>query len=472
MKALLDKLTRIVGDTGVLSETQDLAPFVNDARGRYTGNALCAVRPRSVEEVAAVVACCIEQSVPIQPQGGNTSLCGGSVPLAGGRGVILSLTRMRRIREIDAANNSMTVEAGCVLADVQRAAVDAGRFYPVSLGAEGSCQIGGNIATNAGGTGVLRYGNTRENVLGLEVVLPNATVWDGLRALRKNNTGFDLKHLFIGSEGLLGIITAATLKLHPLNAHHVAAWLAPVSIDAAVEVLALFQSSLGSQLTAFEAMNAAQLQITLKHLSDRQSPLDPKHPWHILAELGATSDEAGLRNSLENLLQTAISSGLLIDAAVASSDAQRAAMWTIRHSVTEAIANAGRGIAHDIAVPVSKIPEFLRLASPALEQRFPGIQIIIVGHLGDGNLHYVPLFSNEAWNAFSDPQAVVDEVHRMNYAVAAELGGTFSAEHGIGQYLVAEMRQYKSEVELAMMRTVKQALDPRGLFNPAKVIPQ
>ncbi|MBE0623125.1 MAG: FAD-binding oxidoreductase [Burkholderiales bacterium] len=472
MKTLLEQLTRIVGDTGVLSETQELAPFVNDARGRYTGNALCVVRPRSVEEVAAVVACCMEQSVPIQPQGGNTSLCGGSVPLAGERGVILSLSRMRRIREIDAANNSMTVEAGCVLADVQRAAVDAGRFYPVSLGAEGSCQIGGNIATNAGGTGVLRYGNTRENVLGLEVVLPNATVWDGLRALRKNNTGFDLKHLFIGSEGLLGIITAATLKLHPLNAHHIAAWLAPASIDAAVEVLALFQSSLGSQLTAFEAMNAAQLQKVLQHFPETRSPLDAGNPWHILAELGATSDEAGLRDSLENLLQTAISSGLLVDAAVASSEAQRAAMWTIRHSVTEAIGKAGRGIAHDIAVPVSKIPEFLRRVSPALEQRFPGIQIIIVGHLGDGNLHFVPLFTHDAWNAFSDQQAVVDEVHRTTYGVATELGGTFSAEHGIGQYLVAEMRQYKSEVELSLMRSVKQALDPRGLFNPAKVIPQ
>ena len=472
MKALLDNLVRIAGKTGVLSQAQELAPFVTDARGRYKGDALCVVRPRSVEEVAAVVACCTERSVPIQPQGGNTSLCGGSVLFAGERGVVLSLSRMRRIREIDAANNSITVEAGCVLAEVQRAAVGAGRFYPVSLGAEGSCQIGGNIATNAGGTGVLRYGNTRENVLGLEVVLPNATVWDGLRALRKNNTGFDLKHLFIGSEGLLGIITAATLKLHPLNTHHVAAWLAPVSIDAAVEVLALFQASLGSLLTAFEVMNAAQLQMVLRHVPGQHSPLDPGHPWHVLTELGDTSDAAGLRDSLENLLQHAVSRGLLTDAAVASSEAQRAAMWTIRHSVTEAIGRAGRGIAHDIAVPVSKIPEFLRRAGPALEQRFAGIQIIIVGHLGDGNLHFVPLFTNDAWAAFPDPQAVVDEVHRLTYGMATELGGTFSAEHGIGQYLVAEMRQYKSEVELSLMRSIKQALDPRGLFNPAKVIPQ
>ena len=473
MQGLHRDLVKIVGENGVLSETQELAPFLNDLRGHYQGSAQYVVRPRSVDEVAAVVACCVQRSVSIQPQGGNTSLCGGSVPLAGDRGVILSMSRMRRIREIDVANNSITVEAGCVLAEVQRAAVDASRFYPVSLGAEGSCQIGGNIATNAGGTGVLRYGNTRENVLGLEVVLPNATVWHGLRALRKNNTGFDLKHLFIGSEGLLGIITAATLKLHPLNTHHIAAWLAPVSIDAAVELLARFQSSRGSQLTAFEIMNAAQLQKILTYVSDRQSPLDSRYPWHVLVELGDASDEAGLRASLESILQTAISSGLLTDAAVASNEGQRMAMWTIRHSVTEANTNkkAGRGIAHDIAVPVSKIPEFVRRVSPALERRFAGIQIIIVGHLGDGNLHFAPMFTEAAWDAFPDQKAVVDEVHRLTYGVAAELGGTFSAEHGIGQYLVAEMLQYKSEVELTLMRTIKRALDPRGLFNPAKVIP-
>ena len=472
MSDLHGALARIVGETGVLSEAQELAPYLSDVRGRYKGDALHVVRPGSAQEVAAVVALCRERAVPIQPQGGNTSLCGGSVPFAGERGVVLSLSRMRRIREVDAANNSITVEAGCVLAEVQRAAVEAGRFYPVSLGAEGSCQIGGNIATNAGGTGVLRYGNTRENVLGLEVVLPDATVWNGLRALRKDNTGFDLKHLFIGSEGLLGIITAATLKLHPLNSHHVAAWLAPASIDAAVELLALFQSSLGAKLTAFEMMNAAQLQLVLKHLSEGQSPLDAAHPWHILAEFGDSSQAAGLRDELEQLLQTAMSCGLLADAALSSSEAQRASMWRLRHSVTEAIKQGGRGINHDIAVPVSKIPEFVRRASAALEERFAGVQIIIVGHLGDGNLHFVPMFSHEAWAAFADQEAVVDQIHRLNYGIAADLGGTFSAEHGIGRYLVAEMQQYKSAVELSLMRTIKQALDPLGLFNPAKVIPQ
>jgi FAD/FMN-containing dehydrogenase len=470
--ALIKSLVQITGATGVLTEPAELDAFVTDCRGRYKGTALCVVRPRSVEEVARVVALCAEQSVPVQPQGGNTSLCGGSVPFAGERGVILSLSRMHRIREIDAANNSITVEAGCVLADVQSAAVGAGRFYPVSLGAEGSCQIGGNIATNAGGTGVLRYGNTRENVLGLEVVLPNATVWHGLRALRKDNTGFDLKHLFIGSEGLLGIITAATLKLHPLNTRHIAAWLAPVSLDAAVELLALFQASLGTQLTAFEIMNAAHVQNVLAHASGQQIPLDPAYPWHVLAELGDASADGGLRSGLEDLLQNALSSGLLADAAVSSNEAQRAAMWKIRHSVAEATQKAGRGITHDIAVPVSKIPEFVRRVSPVLEQRFAGIRIVIVGHLGDGNLHFIPLFGFDAWDAFPDEQMVIDEVHGLTYGVATELGGTFSAEHGIGRYLVAEMRQYKSAVELSLMRSIKHALDPRGLFNPAKVIPQ
>lgn len=472
MEALIQGLARIVGESGLLTGQAELDAFLTDSRGLYRGDAACVVQPRSTEEVAAVVAHCIAHAAPVQPQGGNTSLCGSSVPFAGGRGVIVSLSRMRRIREVDAANNSLTVEAGCVLSEVQAAAVGAGRFYPVSLGAEGSCQIGGNIATNAGGTGVLRYGNTRENVLGLEVVLPDARIWRGLRGLRKDNTGFDLKHLFIGSEGLLGIITAATLKLHPLNTHHVATWLAPAGIDAAVELLALFQSTLGAQLTAFEAMNAVQLQKVLDHLPGARSPLDPGHPWHILAEVGDTADEAGLRSNLENLLQTAISSGLAIDAAVASSETQRAAMWTLRHSVTDAIRAAGRGIAHDIAVPVSKIPEFVQRIIPLLEQRFAGIQIIIVGHFGDGNLHFVPLFTQDAWSAFPDPQAVIDAVHAMTYGVATELGGTFSAEHGIGQYLVAEMRQYKSAVELSLMRAIKRTLDPKGLFNPGKVIPQ
>ena len=471
MKKLVEDMAGIVGATGVLSEAQELEPYLTDVRGLYQGNASCLVRPRSSEEVAAVVARCVAQSVPVLAQGGNTSLCGGSVPFPNECGVIINLERMRRIRDIDAANNSMTVDAGCVLAQVQDAAAAAGRFYPVSLGAEGSCQIGGNIATNAGGTGVLRYGNTRDNVLGLEVVLPDGKIWHGLRALRKDNTGFDLKHLFIGSEGLLGIITAATLKLHPLASHHVAAWLAPVSLDAALELLSLFQATLGSQLSAFEAMNAAQLGTILKHSSGQKSPLDPNCPWQLLAELSDAADEAGLRARLEQVLQAALSRRLISDAVVANSEAQRAALWKIRHSVVDANNRAGRRILHDIALAASKIPEFVRRAGATLEQRYPGIQILIVGHLGDGNLHYSPLFDFERWDAIADTKAVGEEIRRLTHDLVAELGGSFSAEHGIGQYLLTEMRQYKSEVELSLMRSIKHALDPQGLFNPAKVIP-
>jgi FAD/FMN-containing dehydrogenase len=469
MTQLIKDMARIVGEAGVLSASRDLEAYVSDCRGRSKGSALCVVRPASVEEIAAVVAKCLEHGVPIQPQGGNTSLCGGSVPLEGERGVILSLARMRRIREIDTANNSITVDAGCVLADVQRAALDAGRLYPVSLGAEGSCQIGGNIATNAGGTGVLRYGSTRDNVLGLEVVLSDASIWHGLRGLRKDNTGFDLKHLFIGSEGVLGIISAATLKLHPLDTQQFTTWLAPASLDAAVELLALFQSVLGPYLSAFEIMNSAQVKNVLAHVSDRQSPLDSSHPWHLIAELGANTD---IRPDLERVLEKAISSRLLIDAALAASEAQRAAIWKVRHSVVEANNKAGRRIVHDIAVPLSRIPEFVRRASAAVAERYPKVQIVIVGHIGDGNLHFSPMFDFETWNAFADPEVVIEEVRRLTHDTAMALGGSFSAEHGVGRDMLAEMRRYKSPVELSLMRSIKRALDPHGLFNPGKVIPE
>lgn len=473
-EAWLAEARALIGEAHVLSADRgdDLSAYTRDWRNKFEGPALAVLRPANTGEVQAIVRFAARSGVAIIPQGGNTGMCGASVPTANGRQAILQLGRLNRLLDIDPENNTATVEAGCILQTLQEQAVAAGRLFPLSLGAEGSCQIGGNIATNAGGTGVLRYGNTRENVLGLEVVLPDATIWNGLRALRKDNSGFDLKHLFIGSEGLLGIITAATLKLHPLNTRHVAAWLAPVSLDAAVELLALFQASLEGRLTAFEIMNAAHVHNALALGTGLKSPLDPAHPWHLLAELGDAAADDGLRASLENLLQAALSHGLLADAAVASNEAQRAAMWAMRHSVADATQKAGRGITHDIAVPVSKIPEFMRRVSPVLEQRFAGMRIVIVGHLGDGNLHFIPLFEFDAWDAFPEPQAVIDEVHRLTYAVAAELGGTFSAEHGIGRYLVAEMRQYKSAVELSLMRSIKRALDPQGLFNPAKVIPQ
>jgi FAD/FMN-containing dehydrogenase len=408
----------------------------------------------------------------VLPQGGNTSLCGGAVPATNGPPpVIVSLARMRRIRRLDPADNSMDVDAGCVLAAIQEAAAQAGRLYPISLGAEGSCQIGGTIATNAGGTGVLRWGNTRDNVLGLEVVLPNGEVWDGLYRLRKNNTGFDLKHLFIGSEGTMGIITGATLKLHPLPTAHAVAWMAVASPAQALAMLGLLQGQCGSQLSAFEMMNAAQLQVVLDHMPGRRAPLPASHPWHVLVELSDTRDESGLAATLQQVLEQGVAQGLVEDVAVAASEAQRAAMWLVRHSVTEGNKKAGVGLTTDSAVPVSAVPEFIERASRAVHAVIPGLTILMVGHMGDGNIHFIPFFPFAAWDALPEREALGARIkHRVN-EVAHALGGTFSAEHGIGQTLTGEMRLFKPAVELEMMRGIKRLFDPANLFNPDRLLP-
>ncbi|GAB3625286.1 FAD-binding oxidoreductase [Pandoraea terrae] len=467
---MLDTLRAIVGEHGILSSAHDLEGFVEDWRGRYRGDALCVVLPRNTGEVSAVVRAAVAAGVPVLPQGGNTSLSGGSVPFEGEGAVILNLSRMRRIRHVDAANHSMEVEAGCVLADIQAAAVAAHRFFPISLGAEGSCQIGGNIATNAGGTGVLRYGNTRENVLGLEVVLPDGTVWNGLRTLRKDNTGLDLKHLFIGAEGTLGIITAATLKLSPLPTAHAVSWLAPASVEAALELLGLFQERCGAQLSAFELMNRKQLDIVLAHVPGQHSPLAEPHAWHLLVELSDSDDEARLGEALENTLAVAFDRGLVTDAVLASSSAQREALWKIRHSVSEGNKKAGVGLTLDTAVPVSQVPEFIARATAAIKAAFPA-DVVIVGHMGDGNIHFIPFFDFATWEAQTNRDALTMRVKRVGHDIAASLGGTFSAEHGVGRTLLGEMQHYKSDVEIAMLRAVKRAFDPQGLFNPGKLIP-
>jgi FAD/FMN-containing dehydrogenase len=394
------------------------------------------------------------------------------VPAAEGRPpVIVNLSRMRRIRRVDAANNSMEVEAGCVLAAVQEAAAAEGRLYPVSLGAEGSCQIGGTIATNAGGTGVLRYGNTRDNVLGLEVVLPDGAIWNGLTALRKNNTGYDLKHLFIGAEGTMGIVTAAVLKLHPLPTAHAVAWLAPESPQAALDILGLFQRACGSRLSAFEMIDSNQLDVVMAHVPGRKNPLADAHPWHVLVELSDTGDDAALQDLLQLILEQASEQGLLRDAVVANSGAQRAALWEVRHSVSEGNKKAGVGLTTDTAVPVSAVPRFIDEATQAVRRLVPGLPVLIVAHLGDGNVHFIPFFTFDAWNALPGRDAMAASIRRAVNDVADALGGTFSAEHGVGRSSLAEMAHYKSPVELAMMRAVKQAFDPDHLFNPGRLLP-
>lgn len=469
---LIDELRAELGQGAVLTDAGELARYVEDWRGRYRGAAACVVLPSSTEQVAAVVRAAVRAGTPVLAQGGNTSLCGGAVPdPAGPAPVIVNLARLRRIRAIDAANNSMEVEAGCVLATIQQAAAEAGRLYPVSLGAEGSCQIGGNIATNAGGTAVLRYGNTRDNVLGLEVVLPDGQVWNGLYRLRKNNTGLDLKHLFIGSEGTLGIVTAATLKLHPLPTAHAVAWMAVASPAAALAMLGLFQSICGAQLSAYEMLDSGQLQIVLDHVPGRRAPLPPTHKWHVLVELSDTRDEQSLAQALQQVLAQGAERGWVDDAAIAASGAQRAAMWQVRHSVSEGNKKAGVGLTTDSAVPVSAVPEFIERATAAVHQIVPGLPIIVVAHLGDGNVHFIPFFSLAQWQALPEREAVGLRIKHAINEVGHALGGTFSAEHGIGQTLTAEMGLFKSPVELAMMRSIKQLFDPANLFNPHRLLP-
>ena len=471
---LIQTFVALLGEGAVLTSPQDKAGHLTDWRGRYVGQAQCVVLPSSTEQVSAIARLCHEARVPVVAQGGNTSLCEGAIPRADLPGtVLINLARMRRVRAVDPANNSMVVDAGCVLHTVQEAARAHERLYPVSLGAEGSCQIGGTIATNAGGTGVLRYGNTRENVLGLEVVLPDGRIWDGLYGLRKNNTGFDLKHLFIGSEGTLGIITGATLKLHPLPTARAMAWLALASPQAAVAMLARFQRRCGASLSAFEMLNDVQLNIVLRHVANRRAPLDPAYPWHVLVELTDTCDEAVLSAALEETLGTAAEEGALLDAAIATSGQQQADWWEVRHSVSEGNKKAGIGINTDPAVPLSAIAAFIAQATEAAHRIVPGAPIIIVAHLGDGNVHFIPQLAFAQWNALTTAQQeqLSHAVKQAVNEVACALAGTFSAEHGIGQVLTDEMALFKPAVELDLMQAIKQAIDPTQRFNPGRLLP-
>ena len=457
----------IVGADNVVTAEADMAPHLVDWRGRYRGAARCVVRPATTNEVSAVVCACAQAGVAMVPQGGNTSLCGAGIPDAGGEAVLINLTRMNKIRAIDPANSTITVDAGCVLQAVQEAAFEVGRLFPLSLAAEGSCQVGGNLSTNAGGVQVLRYGNTRELTLGLEVVMPSGEVWDGLRGLRKDNTGYDLKHLFIGAEGTLGIITGVVLKLFPLPQATVTAWLAIDSPLRAVQLLGEMQAAFGATLTACELVSEVALGLVLKHIPGVQSPLS-QSSWHLLIELSGPGDEASLREALERFLEQAFENEAISDAVLAQSVEQARRLWALRESISEAQKIEGLSIKHDISVPISRIGEFVERTDAALQEAFPGIRIVAFGHVGDGNLHYNQSKPAAAENAaFIAVQPQVDQiVHDLVY----QLGGSISAEHGIGQLKREELLRYKSPLEMEMMRCVKRALDPQGLMNPGKVL--
>ncbi|MBM3406086.1 MAG: FAD-binding oxidoreductase [Betaproteobacteria bacterium] len=448
----------------------DTAPFLTDWRKRYIGRALAVAQPDSVGDVAAVVRWCADQRVPLVPQGGNTGLSGGATPDESGRALVLSLARLNRVRAIDTANNSMTVEAGCVLADVQRQAADAGRLFPLSLAAEGSCTIGGNLSTNAGGVQVLRFGNARELCLGLEVVTASGEIWDGLRGLRKDNTGYDLRDLFIGAEGTLGVITAATLKLHPLPAAQVTALVALNDPDAAVALLERAQRRLGASLTAFELMSAFCIDLVLRHFPDCRLPFgELASPYYVLLECSDADSHEHAQAALTALLAEALEHTLISDAAVASSIAQSRAIWALRENISEAQAAEGKNIKHDVSVPISAIAEFVAHTNAALTTRFPGVRMVVFGHLGDGNLHY----------NVSPPEGATDEaaflamqpdINRLTHDAVVARRGSISAEHGLGQLRRDEAARYKSPVEMSLMRAIKQALDPLGIMNPNKVL--
>lgn len=462
---LLSTLAAIVGPANLLTG-DDLAPYLGEERGLYRGSALAAIRPGTTGEVAACVRALAEAGVAIVPQGGNTGLCGGGVPANGA--VVVSTERLTRVRAVDPANFTITVEAGCVLASVQDAADDAGCLFPLSLGAEGSCRIGGNLSTNAGGVNVLRYGTARDLVLGLEVVLPDGRVWDGLRALRKDNTGYDLKHLFIGAEGTLGIITAAVLKLYPRPRDLATALVAIPDPEAGLDILVAARRVSGDSVTACELVPRFGLDLGLAHMEGVRDPFDRPHPWYLLVEL-SSSRPGGLREALELALADALENGGALDAVLAESGEQRKALWRIREAIPPAQKKAGGSIKHDVAVATSSVPGFLARATRAVEDALPGVRVCAFGHIGDGNIHF-----NLTQPEGADKAAFLAEWKRLNrvvHDIVAEMGGSVSAEHGVGQLKIDEMARYKSDVELEMMRRVKAALDPAGVMNPGKVLP-
>lgn len=465
--ALVDTLRTLVGAAQVL-QGDGLDAYEVDWRKRYRGRALAVVRPADVAEVAAVVRTCVAAGVAIVPQGGNTGLVGGGVPDDSGQQVLLSLSRLNRIRNIDADNLTLTAEAGCILQAVQKAADERGLLFPLSLAAEGSCTIGGNLATNAGGTQVLRYGNARELCLGLEVVTPQGELWAGLSGLRKNNTGYDLRDLLVGSEGTLGIITAATLKLFPKPAATVTALAACDSIDAAVGLLNLARERLGSGLTGFELMQRFALSLVERHFPQLPKPL-PGAAWTVLLELAGTEAEDAERERLAALLEQAMERGWVSDAVVAASIAQSRALWHLRESIPLAQSEEGLNIKHDIALPVSAIPGFVPRMAALLQAAAPGARVVCFGHLGDGNLHY-NLQAPEGIVADEFLAAHEAHINGLVYDEVQRLGGSISAEHGIGALKRDELARRGSPVALEMMRAIKAALDPVGLMNPGRVV--
>jgi FAD/FMN-containing dehydrogenase len=464
---MLARLKAVTGEKGFIADERDMAPHLEERRELFHGRAAAVLKPASTEEVSAIMRIAHEAGIPVVPQGGNTGLVGGQIPDESGEAIILSLSRMNRIRGVDAANNTLTVEAGVTLAEVQAAAEQAGRLFPLSLASEGTCQIGGNLASNAGGTQVLRYGNARDLVLGLEVVLANGDVWNGLTGLRKDNTGYDLRHLFLGSEGTLGIITAAVLKLFPRPEAVSTAFAAVPSVDAAVSLLRIADTVSGGQVSTFELVPRIGVDFVTTHLEGAADPLADRSPWYVLIEMTAGT-RAHLEEAMEASLKEGLEQGLVTDAAIAQSETQRADFWRLRESLSDVQRLEGGSIKHDVSVPVSRMGDFIARATKAVEDRLPGVRPVPFGHIGDGNVHF-----NLSQPVAMEKQAFLDLWGEMNgivHGIVRGMHGSISAEHGVGQLKREEIAATKSPVEMELMRSLKRALDPKGILNPGKVV--
>jgi FAD/FMN-containing dehydrogenase len=465
----IQALQAVVGQDQVITAASDLEPYLIDWRKRYRGTALAAVRPANTGEVAKVVQLCAQEKIAIVPQGGNTGMCGGATPNPEGRQIVISLQRMNRVREVDTANQTITVEAGCILQAVQEAATAAGRYFPLSLGAEGSCSIGGNLSTNAGGTSVLRYGNARELCLGLEVVTPQGQILNSIRGLRKDNTGYDLRDLYIGAEGTLGIITAAVLKLFPIPVAQWTALVAVPSAEGAVELLSRFQAGASAQLTGFEVMSREALDLLKHYYPALASPLAADNAYEVLVEISDYESAEHAMALMEKILEGALESGCASDAAIASNLSQARKFWDMREHIPLAQADDGPNIKHVVSLPISAIPQFVSTCDEMLRQRYPGIRIINYGHLGDGNLHY-----NVAGPSAAETESFFvnrqKEIQALVYAEVEKYSGSISAEHGVGQQKVGYLPEHRGAVAFSVMQAIKRALDPDNLMNPGKVI--
>lgn len=466
-KEFTSRLIHVVGEEGVILNPAEQEFYVNDWLGKAHGRTVAVVRPRNTAEVSAVMRLCHQSQTPVVPQGGNTGMSGGATPDMSGAQVVLSLNRMKRIHEVDPVNNTLTADAGVILAEIQQAARAVDRYFPLSLGAEGSCTIGGNLATNAGGTGVLRYGNTRDLTLGLEVVLPDGRIWNGLRGLRKDNTGYDLKDLFIGSEGSLGIITGVVLKLFAAPAGRVSAWVGAKELTSVVTLLNRLQAACGPRLSAFEMMSESSLALVTRHLDGHFSPLNQAYPYYALIELADTNLN-GLQEMLQEALTSAIDDGLIDDCVVAMNEAQSVSMWRLREGISMAQVKAGKAVKHDIALPISSLATFVKEADQIVMNGFPDLPIINFGHIGDGNLHYnvlVPLDISPS--LYKETTA---ELNKRIHDLVTQFNGSISAEHGVGTLRRDELKRYKSSVEMDLMNAIKRTIDPNQIMNPGKLL--